>query len=340
MYGAEIITRMVAVYTIHFFAVCMLGHAIQIYSDNSFLSTFPSKQIWLRSSLHMANSWSHPANRASSWTNLAQILQPLIFMVAKTIAGATTNCNPLCKLWLWCILDFGAIHLASETDFFSRTTQDNFKLYPTSILFKTILMHARHTTPFHCASHPCLQLFNWAPTGQQWQRGAISAAKTFFEIKKCTVCPSWYKHNNDDLKPSDCCSLEIDDDYSCWSKKLDMLFALDVLGEANNVIVGLFKWLKAYSIGDRWYQSVLVCSERSKVTLTNCGWMSWSGSGCRRWWNEQSLLVNSDQKGGTRWHYRSCDNSSNKQSGLQSCKAMIKTNFDTYIFERVQLRGS
>ena len=65
------------------------------------------------------------------------------------------------------------------------------------------------------------------------------------------VCPSWYKHNNDDLKPSDCCSLEIDDDYSCWSKKLDMLFALDVLGEANNVIVGLFKWLKAYSIGDR-----------------------------------------------------------------------------------------
>ena len=78
-----------------------------------------------------------------------------------------------------------------------------------------------------------------SPAGKQTinESGATLSAESFFEVKTYTACKSQYKHNNETIKPPDCRAREITQSY----RKLDRLFAADIVGDRTGNIVGPFE---------------------------------------------------------------------------------------------------
>ena len=81
------------------------------------------------------------------------------------------------------------------------------------------------------------------PAGKQTinDSGASSTAEAIFEVKTFTACPSRYKHNNETIKPPDRRAREITNSYSRKFKKLDRLFAADIVGDGTGDIIGPFE---------------------------------------------------------------------------------------------------
>ena len=87
--------------------------------------------------------------------------------------------------------------------------------------------------------------------------GAISAAEAFFEVKTYTACKSRYKHNNTNIKPADRRAREITQSYKRKFKKLDTLFAADVVGDGDGDVTGPFEQAQ-----NRFWkgQVILICA--------------------------------------------------------------------------------
>jgi hypothetical protein len=87
--------------------------------------------------------------------------------------------------------------------------------------------------------------FNFPTGGQQINdSGATSAAEEFFEIKTFTACKSQYIHNNTNLRPVDPLAHEVLLSYDQKFKKLDCLFAADVVDDGTSEVVGPFEAAK------------------------------------------------------------------------------------------------
>jgi hypothetical protein len=90
-----------------------------------------------------------------------------------------------------------------------------------------------------------LHAFNFSPEGQQVNdSGATSAAEAFFEIITFMAFKSQYNHNNTNLKPVEWCAHEVILCYDQKFKKLDSLFAADVVGDGTSEVVGPFEAAK------------------------------------------------------------------------------------------------
>jgi hypothetical protein len=102
----------------------------------------------------------------------------------------------------------------------------------------------------HVSSHPNAQktphaivpdinAFNFPKGGQQVDdSGAVSAAEAFFEMKTLMACKSQYNHNNTNLRPVDQHAHEVILSYDQKFKKLDCLFAADVVGDGTSKVMG------------------------------------------------------------------------------------------------------
>jgi hypothetical protein len=105
----------------------------------------------------------------------------------------------------------------------------------------------------HVSSHPNARKAQHAivpdlharnfPVGRQRINGsgATSSAEAFFEIKTFTACNSRYKHNNTTSKPVERRAKQVSQSYSRKFKKLDTLFAADVVGDGSGPAVGPFE---------------------------------------------------------------------------------------------------
>ena len=89
---------------------------------------------------------------------------------------------------------------------------------------------------------PDIHAFNW-PTGSQRfnDSGVSSAAEAFFEVKTFSGCKSRYKQNNSTIKPADRRAREVTREYPRKFKKLDELFAAEVVGDGTGDAVGPFE---------------------------------------------------------------------------------------------------
>jgi len=81
------------------------------------------------------------------------------------------------------------------------------------------------------------------PTGRQRvnDSGATSSAEAIFEVKTYTACNSRYNHNNTTTKPAERRARKISLSYKRKFKKLDTLFASDVVGDGSGDITGPFE---------------------------------------------------------------------------------------------------
>ena len=89
---------------------------------------------------------------------------------------------------------------------------------------------------------PDLHAHNF-PTGRQRvnDSGAASTAEAFIEIKTFTACNSRYNHNNTRVNPADRRGREVSTSYKRNFKKLDTVFAPDVVGDGSNNVIGPFE---------------------------------------------------------------------------------------------------
>ena len=89
---------------------------------------------------------------------------------------------------------------------------------------------------------PDVHAWNY-PTGRQRvnDSGATSSAEAIFEVKTYTACNSRYNHNNTTTKPAERRAREISLSYKRKFKKLDTLFASDVVGDGSGDITGPFE---------------------------------------------------------------------------------------------------
>ena len=81
------------------------------------------------------------------------------------------------------------------------------------------------------------------PTGSQRinDSGATSSAEAMFEIKTMSPCPSRYSYSTSTTTPADRKAKWVVSDYDKRFKKLDVLFASDVVGDGRGGIVGPFE---------------------------------------------------------------------------------------------------
>ncbi len=82
------------------------------------------------------------------------------------------------------------------------------------------------------------------PVGRQTinDSGAISAAEAIFEIKTYSACNTRYKHNNNStVKPANRRAKLVVQQYNNKFKKLDRLFASDIVGDGTSDTVGPFE---------------------------------------------------------------------------------------------------
>ena len=76
------------------------------------------------------------------------------------------------------------------------------------------------------------------PTGRQMvnDSGATATAEAFFEMKTYTACKSRYQHNNTTRNPADRRASEVVGGYASKFKKIDRLFAAEIVGETDSVV--------------------------------------------------------------------------------------------------------
>lgn len=81
------------------------------------------------------------------------------------------------------------------------------------------------------------------PAGRQRvnDSGATSTAEAIFEVKTYTACTTRYNHNNTTTKPPDRRAREVTNEYSRKFKKLDTVFAEEVVGSGENGTTGPFE---------------------------------------------------------------------------------------------------
>ena len=72
----------------------------------------------------------------------------------------------------------------------------------------------------------------------------MSAAEAFFKVVPFTACKSRYDHNNTNLRPVDGHAHEVILSYDQKFKKLDSLFAANVVGDGTSEVVGPFEAAK------------------------------------------------------------------------------------------------
>ena len=71
--------------------------------------------------------------------------------------------------------------------------------------------------------------------------GATRSADAIFEVKTYTICKTRYDHNNTTINPANRRAKEVIQEYNLKFKKLDTLFASDIVGDGTNGIVGPFQ---------------------------------------------------------------------------------------------------
>jgi len=71
--------------------------------------------------------------------------------------------------------------------------------------------------------------------------GATRSADAIFEVKTFTICKSRYNHNNTLVNPANRRAKEVVQEYNSKFKRLDALFASDIVGDGTNSIVGPFQ---------------------------------------------------------------------------------------------------
>ncbi len=148
------------------------------------------------------------------------------------------------------------------------------------------------------ATVPDIHALNFPTGGQQVNdSGATSAAEAFFEIKTLMACKSQYDHNNTNLRPVDWRAHEVILSYDQKFKKLDSLYAADVVGNGTREVVGPFEAAKkrffkgtVISIFAGWFGKV---KKDYKTLISMLAREAAAGDGM---WI--SPLVNSDRKGG------------------------------------------
>ena len=88
------------------------------------------------------------------------------------------------------------------------------------------------------------------PAGRQMinDSGASSSGEAFFEVKTYHPGNTRYDHNHLALKPADRRARDITSEYSRKFKNLDKKYAMDVVGEGDNGIVGPFEVPKVGSL--------------------------------------------------------------------------------------------
>ena len=84
---------------------------------------------------------------------------------------------------------------------------------------------------------PDIHALNFS-TGKQRvnDSGATTTAEAFFEMKTYTACKSRYQYNNTTRNPADRRATEVSGAYSSKFRKLDRLFAAEVVGEGDHVV--------------------------------------------------------------------------------------------------------
>jgi hypothetical protein len=88
---------------------------------------------------------------------------------------------------------------------------------------------------------PDIHTLNFPTGGRQVNHsGATYAAEAFFEIKTFTGCKSRYNH----IRPVDQCAHKVILSYNQKFKKLDCLFAADIVGDGTSEVVGPFEAAK------------------------------------------------------------------------------------------------
>ena len=71
--------------------------------------------------------------------------------------------------------------------------------------------------------------------------GATQSADAIFEVKTYTICKTRYDHNNATINPANRRAKEVIQQYNLKFKKLDTLFASDIVGDGTNGTVGPFQ---------------------------------------------------------------------------------------------------
>lgn len=80
------------------------------------------------------------------------------------------------------------------------------------------------------------------PTGRQVvdDSGAHCTAEAIFEVKTFTHCPTHYNHNHSSIKPADRRANTVSQEYARKFRKLDEIFAPDVISGENAAAIGPF----------------------------------------------------------------------------------------------------
>jgi hypothetical protein len=126
----------------------------------------------------------------------------------------------------------------------------------------------------------------------------MSTAEAFFKVKPFTACKSRYDHNNTNLRPVDGHAHEVILSYDQKFKKLDSLFAADVVGDGTSEVVGPFEAAKkrffkgtVIPICTGWFREV---NKNYETLISTLAREAAAGDNGMR----ISPLVNSDRKGG------------------------------------------
>jgi hypothetical protein len=70
--------------------------------------------------------------------------------------------------------------------------------------------------------------------------GLSRSAKAIFKIKTFTICKMGYNHDNTSINPVDHQAKEVVNKYNLKFKKLDAIFASDIVEDGSNNIMGPF----------------------------------------------------------------------------------------------------
>lgn len=134
------------------------------------------------------------------------------------------------------MVKLGDIH--SEKDAVNFILDKVWEPYITNYMNRVSRHSNARKTPHYVV--PDLRAWNF-PTGKQRVNDSDTTmtAEAFFGVKTYTLRRSRYNNNNNDTtKPSDRWAKEIVISYSQKFKKLDSIFAADIVGDGSNNVVG------------------------------------------------------------------------------------------------------
>jgi hypothetical protein len=167
------------------------------------------------------------------------------------------------------------------------------------------------------------------PVGRQTinDSGSTSTAEAFFEVKTFTACKTRYKHNNATIKPPDRRAREITLSYKRKFKKLDKLFAADIVGDGTGDVIGPFQQSQ-----NRFW--------RGQVIPICAGWFGETNKDKQHLEMMESKYHPSSTLTEKEEHIPSCCNNSSEQLELQLYVVMQSSNFrDCIMFEPPQQKA-